>query len=95
MMIRRYDVFFFVPPRFFSCRRSINTGLLYWATSRHKLFLDWPVSRCACGRKGVSPDLLLPGWEAAGWHGGRAVEGLSHGCRGERDLRTAGWPQKQ
>ena len=28
----------------------------------------WPVSRCAFGREGVSPDLPLPGWEATGRH---------------------------
>ena len=26
----------------------------------------WPISRCAFGREGVSPDLPLPGWEATG-----------------------------
>ena len=62
-------VFFFFPPLLFSRRRSIDTGLLYWAASRHRLFLYWPVSRCACGREGVSPDLPLPCWEATDRHG--------------------------
>ena len=65
--------FFFFPPLLFSRRRSIDTGLFYWAASRHRLFLCWPVSRCACGREGVSPDLPLPGWEATGKHGGGRV----------------------
>ena len=38
--------FFFFPPLLFSRRRSIDTGLFYWAASRHRLFLYWPVSRC-------------------------------------------------
>ena len=62
-------LFFFFPPLLFSRRRSIDTGLLYWAASRHRLFLYWPVSRCACGREGVSPDLPLPCWEATDRHG--------------------------
>ena len=62
-------IFFFFPPLLFSRRRSIDTGLLYWAASRHRLFLYWPVSRCACGREGVSPDLPLPCWEATDRHG--------------------------
>ena len=74
------DGLFFFPP-LFSRRRSINTRLLYWAASRHRLFLYWPVSRCACGREGVSPDLPLPGWEAADWQrrwpsGGRSPSWL-------------------
>ena len=64
---------FFFPPLLFSRRRSIDTGLFYWAASRHRLFLYWPVSRCACGREGVRPDLPLPGWEATGKHGGGRV----------------------
>ena len=55
------ECLFFFPPLLFSRRRSIDTGLFYWAASRHRLFLYWPVSRCACGREGVSPDLPLPG----------------------------------
>ena len=46
-------------PLLFSRGRSIDIGLLYWAASRHSLFLYWPFSRCACGREGVSPDLPL------------------------------------
>ena len=53
---------------FFNARRSKGTGLFYWAASRHRLFLYWPVSRCACGREGISPDLPLPGWEATARH---------------------------
>ena len=64
-----YFFIFFFPPLLFSRRRSIDTGLLYWAASRHRLFLYWPVSRCACGREGVSPDLPLPCWEATDRHG--------------------------
>ena len=64
-----HTFFFFFPPLLFSRRWSIDTGLLYWAASRHRLFLYWPVSRCACGREGVSPDLPLPCWEATDRHG--------------------------
>ena len=73
--VRRPIIFpiFFFPPLLFSRRRSIDTGLLYWAASRHRLFLYWPVSRCACGREGVSPDLPLPCWEATDRHGGARV----------------------
>ena len=53
---------------FFPLPRSKGTGLFYWAASRHRLFLYWPVSRCACGREGISPDLPLPGWEATARH---------------------------
>ena len=64
------SIFFVFPPLLFSRRRSIDTGLFYWAASRHRLFLYSPVSRCACGREGVRPDLPLPGWEATDKHGG-------------------------
>ena len=54
---------------FLFCRRSLvaarkftGAGLFYWAASRHRLRLYWPVSRCVFVREGVSPDLLLPGW---------------------------------
>ena len=57
-------VFFFSSRSFLTARRSKGTGLFYWAASRHRLFLYWPVSRCAFGREGISPDLPLPGWEA-------------------------------
>ena len=66
-------LFCFFPPHLFSRRRSIDTELFYWAASRHRLFVYWPVSRCACGREGVSPDLPLPGWEATDKHGGGRV----------------------
>ena len=64
---------FFFSPHLFSRRRSINTGLLYWAASRYRLFFYWPVSRYVCGREGVSPDLPLPGTEVTDWHGGARV----------------------
>ena len=60
--------FFFSSRAFLTARRSKGTGLFYWAASRHRLFLYWPVSRCACGREGISPDLPLPGWEATARH---------------------------
>ena len=62
------DCFFFFSRAFLTARRSKGTGLFYWAASRHRLFLYWPVSRCACGREGISPDLPLPGWEATARH---------------------------
>ena len=60
-------------PLLFSRRGSIDTGPFFWAASRHRLFLYLPVSRCACGREDVSPDLPLPGWEATDKHGGGRV----------------------
>ena len=60
--------FFFFSRAFLTARRSKGTGLFYWAASRHRLFIYWPVSRCACGREGISPDLPLPGWEATARH---------------------------
>ena len=59
---------FFFSRSFLTARRSKGTGLFYWAASRHRLFLYWPVSRCACGGEGISPDLPLPGWEATVRH---------------------------
>ena len=59
---------FFFSRAFLTARRSKGTGLFYWAASRHRLFVYWPVSRCACGREGISPDLPLPGWEATARH---------------------------
>ena len=64
------DITFFFPPRtFVAAWRSTGTKLFYWAASRHRLFLYWPISRCAWGREGISPDLPLPGWQTTGWHG--------------------------
>ena len=40
-----YALFFFLAP--FSAWRSKGPGLFYWAASIHRLFLYWPVSRCA------------------------------------------------
>ena len=62
--LERHVFFFFSSRSFLTARRSKGTGLFYWAASRHRLFLYWPVSRCAFGREGISPDLPLPGWEA-------------------------------
>ena len=64
---------FFFLRTFLAAWRSTGTKLFYWAASRHRLFLYWPVSRCAWGREGISPDLPLPGWQATGWHGGAGV----------------------
>ena len=61
--------FFFFLRTFLAAWRFTSTKLFYWAASRHRLFLYWPVSRCAWGREGISPDLPLPGWQATGWHG--------------------------
>ena len=47
-------LFFFPSRAFLTARRSKGTGLFYWAASRHRLFLYWPVSKCACGREGIS-----------------------------------------
>ena len=60
--------FFFCPPSFLAARKFSAAGLFHWAASRHRLCLYWPVSRCAIGREGVSPDLPLPGWESTGRH---------------------------
>ena len=65
----------------FSRKKGLSGAwLFYWAASRHRLFLYWPVSRCAFGREGVSPDLPLPGWEATGRHSRAGVgEELAEG----------------
>ena len=69
LCIFQFSVFcFFFPRAFLTARRSKGRGLFYWAASRRRLFLYWPVSRCACGREGICPDLPLPGWEATARH---------------------------
>ena len=55
----RVPPFFLFPPLLVHRRRSIDTGLLYWAASRHRLFLYSPV---------VSPDLPLMGLETTDRH---------------------------
>ena len=52
---------FFFPRSFSAVGKFSGAGLFYWAASRHRLCLCWPISRCAFGREGVSPDLPLPG----------------------------------
>lgn len=42
-----------------AARRFSVAALFYWAASWHRLFLYWPVSSCALGREGVSPDISL------------------------------------
>ena len=70
---------FFFPSLLFSRKMVLGCRVVfYWAASRHILFLFWPVSRCAFGREGVSPDLPLPGAERIG----RGVEDLRQGCGG-------------
>ena len=59
---------------FLAARKFSGARLFYWAASRHRLCLYWPVSRCAFGREGVSPDLPLPGWESTGRHSWAGVE---------------------
>ena len=39
-------VFFFFPRSFLAAGRFSGAWLFYWAASRHRLFLYWPVSRC-------------------------------------------------
>ena len=75
-------IFFFSPRSFLAARRVSGAGLFYWAASRHRLCLYWPVSRCAVGREGVSPDLPLPGWESTGRHSWAGVgEELAEGWK--------------
>ena len=50
---------FFFPRSLVAARRFSGAGLFYWATSTHRLCSYWPVSRCAVGREGISPDLPL------------------------------------
>ena len=84
---------------FFAARKFSGAGLFYWAASRHRLCLYWPVSKCAVGREGVSPDLPLLGWESTGrhsWRGvGRGVEDLRQGCGGWKDLQTEDWQRRK
>ena len=73
---------FFSPRSFLAAWKFSGAGLFYWAASRHRLCLYWPVSRCAVGREGVSPDLPLPGWESAGRHSWAGVgEELAEGWK--------------
>ena len=72
----------FFPRSFLAAGRVSGAGLFYWAASRHRLCLYWPVSRCAVGREGVSPDLPLPGWESTGRHSWAGVgEELAEGWK--------------
>ena len=43
--------------------------MFYLAAPRHKLLLQWPVSRSAFGRDVASVDFSLQGWEAISGHG--------------------------
>ena len=38
---------FFSSRSFLAARKCKGTELFYWAASRHRLFLYWPISRCA------------------------------------------------
>ena len=67
LLLRFHLTFTFISRSSVAARMSKGTGLFYWATSG-KLFLYWPVSRCAFGRESKSPDPPLPGWEATGRH---------------------------
>lgn len=51
---------FLFPPLLFSCKKVEGHNAVLLAASRHRLFSDWPVSRCAFGKGGVNPDLPLP-----------------------------------
>ena len=56
--------FVFLSHRSFWAVEGPLTRLLYWAASTHRLFLYQPISRCACGREDVGPDLPLGGdWQ--------------------------------
>ncbi len=60
---------FFSHRSFLAAMRSKGTGPFYWAVSKHRLLLYWPISRCAFGGEGISPaDFPLPGWETTGRH---------------------------
>lgn len=51
---------FLFPSLLFSCKKVEGHNAVLLAASRHRLFSDWPVSRCAFGKGGVNPDLPLP-----------------------------------
>lgn len=56
--------FVFLSHRSFWAVEGPLARLLYWAASTHRLFLYQPISRCACGREDVGPDLPLGGdWQ--------------------------------
>ena len=76
---RKFIVFFSSSRSFLTARRSKGKGCL--AASRHRLFLYWPVSKCAFGREGRSPDLLLPGW----------AETVRHSWSGVGEEVAEGW----
>ena len=56
-LLPSWEVLFF-PRSFLAARRFSGAGLFYWAASRHRLCLCWPVSRCAFGREGVVQTFL-------------------------------------
>ena len=94
--------FFFSPRSLLAAGKFSRAGLFYWAASRHRLCLYWPVSRCALGREGVSPDLPTGlgvdwsaqlGWCRRGVH--RGVEDLRQGCGGWNGLQTEGWQRRK
>ena len=80
--VRTWWDFFFSPRSLLAAGKFLRAGLFYWAASRHRLCLYWPVSRCAVGREGVSPDLPLPGWGSTGRHSWAGVgEELAEGWK--------------
>ena len=48
-----WDFFVFSPRSLLAAGKFSRAGLFYWAASRHRLCLYWPVSRCAFGKEGV------------------------------------------
>jgi len=89
-------VFFFLSSLLFATGKFSVAGLFFWAASRHRLFFYWPVSRCAFGREGVSPDLPLPGWERTGRHSGAGVgEELAEGWKISIEIVVGGEIFKQ
>ena len=63
-----YHGMIFFLPLLFSREKVQRYRTVYWAASRHRLFLHWPVSRCASGREGIGSNLPLPGWETTSRH---------------------------
>ena len=80
-----FHILFFFVSLLFSRKKVLWCGaVLMGSLTAQTVFicLYWPVSRCAVGREGVSPDLPLPGWESTGRHSWAGVgEELAEGWK--------------
>ena len=59
---------FFFSPRLYNREKVQRYRAVLLGSLQAQTVLYWPVSRYACRREGISPDLPLPGWEATARH---------------------------